>query len=234
LVLHFKDVSNHYNLLHANVLWLVKTWLSNSNYVDGIQLNGYNFIHRTRQECFESTHALHTLGHGGVGVYVKEGIPFESVLLTDSFSVECMTVHLPTINLHVLVVYRHAKHSKTDFLSALQSITHVIGEKNRIIIVADINENSLSDNKSHLIDESFLEVRFLNLFHDVPTTNEFTCIDRCYVNFDDEQSFHTVFIHNYYSFHEDFGISVALYIANDATLTAESNEIAKKITNNNK
>ncbi|CAF1546786.1 unnamed protein product [Didymodactylos carnosus] len=71
LVPHFKDVSNHFNLLRADVIGLAESWLSSSNYVNGIQLNVYNVIHRIRKECRENAYLLRSLVHGGVGIYIK-------------------------------------------------------------------------------------------------------------------------------------------------------------------
>ncbi|CAF1316248.1 unnamed protein product [Didymodactylos carnosus] len=203
--------------------------LSSSNYFIGIELNGYTFIHRLREECFENAHPLRSLAHGGAGIYIKEGIPFEQVILMDVLNVECVFVHLPLIGLFIVTAYRPAKQSKTDFSNRMKEVRQIIDSSNKTVFLCDINENSLSDAESHIIDESFIGAKFTNLFHKVPTTNELSSIDRIYVNFGTEDVIERIIIPNYYSYHEGFGISIknCVMLQTDSQIKSINSNVAE-------
>ena len=197
---------NHYLLKKAHLILLAQTWIREETDETLTKLNGYQLIQRTRSVTFASDHPLKSGRHGGVAVYIRNDLSVREICPSVPLNLEHMLIESDEKSIALMVCYRSPQHKKREFQKNLVRLLDSIDRNKRIVIVGDINENSL-DTERRTIDESLSQLGFINLVENVPTTESQTSLDCVYVNFVSAENDHVDVGGSFYSYHEPICMS---------------------------
>ncbi|CAF1481232.1 unnamed protein product [Adineta ricciae] len=202
---------SHYLTKKAAIICLAETWEKKNNNDDDkvLEIEGYQFLGRTRFDSYKDKHPLKLLKHGGVGVYYRNDIQIIDVTLSEVIRLEYIMIESIEKNVLLIVCYRSPQQEKKEFLKNLKYLLKAIDIKKRILIIGDLNGNSLSDSNK-TISKGLHDLGFINIFDRVSTTNDQTSIDCIHTNFISKKSYFREVSGSFYSYHEPICISVDL------------------------
>lgn len=126
---------------NCDILVLAETWLQRDE-VKYFNLEDYNAIHACREGRA-----------GGVSIYIKNHINYKILQVIDGLSpYNFICIALPELKLEVCGIYRPPRYLFTDFMDSFQNI--LLNQKNKTIIIGDININVLDGNSDETIEYS--------------------------------------------------------------------------------
>ena len=194
---HLCDIIANDQLLKSNIFVATEMWLSAEN-EQTCQLSGYSVVHRPRYKC---SYYLSSHKHGGVSIFVKDGVQYFPVTLSPMDDIECCVISIPSLGCIVIGVYRAPSFPCAFFAEKLEQIlqNHVV-QKHRIkIVIGDLNENLLVAG-THMI---FTLLRHYG-FHQLivkPTTSSDTLLDVIYFN-GPETDYKSGVLQTYFGYHD--------------------------------
>ncbi|CAF3475451.1 unnamed protein product [Rotaria socialis] len=197
---NFKALKNHHLLSKADIICLAETWLDNTNMINEYDIENYRFIHRDRTSSFKVDHPLHLQKRGGVGIYIRNDIAIKTNFSKSQLNLEYVAVELQD-DLIIIVCYRSPTQKKKQFLTSLFVILNSLDMHKKILIIGDFNEDS-SRNDCKTIEIKMTAMKFQNIFQNIPSTNNLTCLDCVYSNFLFDIEHHESITETFYSFHE--------------------------------
>lgn len=126
--------------------------------------------------------------HGGVCIFVKNYINYKQLQLLHNFNEEIVFeicgIHLPDLNLIILVSYRSPLGDFSDYLVRLENaLSYVSSLNTEIILLGDFNVNLLTGNADCLCLVDLLQTFNLQQKIHQPTRvyqNSESCIDNCF------------------------------------------------------
>ena len=202
-------LKNHYLTKKTEIFCIAETWLNDNNDNNLLEIDGYRFIHRTRFNSFSTNHPLKLLDRGGVGVYIRNDINMTEICTSISLDLEHIMIESIEKNILLIICYRSPQQKKEEFLINLTCLLNTIESGKRILIIGDINENSLI-NHSRTIDKKLHELGFINIFENLITTNDQSSLDCMYTNFLSKKHYCREVSGSFYSYHEPIYISLDL------------------------
>ena len=178
------EITNLLEQLSVDILAVSETWLDEPS-VDLIHIRGYNFVHRSR-----------TTGRGGgVGLFVKDQLDYQSVELIDNsmhhHSYESLFLRFPQSNGSYFlsgVVYRPPGKDLEEFNTEFGQLLDALTSKNKdMFILGDFNIDLLN---AHLHAHTNYFSDMMSSHHLLPaisqptrvTATSSTLIDNIYSN----------------------------------------------------
>ncbi|CAF1381764.1 unnamed protein product [Rotaria magnacalcarata] len=204
---NFNAFKNHYATHKADIICLTETWLINNNEINNFQINGYIAVYQSRSSSFSTNHPLHSQKGGGIAIYFRNDLPMKKIQSTENLDLEHIIVEIENKNFIIIVCYRSAQQKKLEFLENLKHHLECIDCDDRILIVGDLNEDSL-ESKSKTISKALEHLGFANIFKHLPTTSSLTSMDCAYSNFVPNKKECKQVIGTFYSFHEALALSI--------------------------
>ncbi|CAF3421607.1 unnamed protein product [Rotaria socialis] len=204
---NFNAFRNHHLTQNADFICLTETWLSYKSLINKFNMSGYHLIHKSRSSLFSNDHLLHSQKRGGIAVYYRDSISFEETDSCEPLNLEHITFELLKEKIIIVNCYRSPQQNKTEFLTNLDHHLKEIGIERKIILIGNLNENSLSE-KSKPIETKLNTLGFINIYQNLPTTNNLTSLDCLYCNFTLNQNHHKGIGATYYSFHDTLMFSI--------------------------
>ncbi|CAF2095939.1 unnamed protein product [Rotaria magnacalcarata] len=196
---NFNAFRNHHLTQNADLICLTETWLSYKNLINKFDMNGYHLIHKSRSSSFSNDHLLHSQKRGGIAVYYRDSISVQEIDSCEHLNLEHITFELLKEKIIIVNCYRSPQQNKTEFLTNIDHHLKEIGIERKIILIGNLNENSLSE-KSKPIETKLNTLGFINIYQNLPTTNNLTSLDCLYCNFTLKQNHHKGIGVTYYSF----------------------------------
>ena len=138
-------------LLDFDILAFSETWLNPDIPTDDLLLDSFNKPERKDRPADS---------HGGVMVYVKEGLHYKRTQDLEPNRTECILIELINKTKHVLFgVFYRPPNSDTAYFSSIEDSFHLATDIsiNDIIITGDFNFNVLNAQHSRKIEALFLE-----------------------------------------------------------------------------
>lgn len=169
---------------NTDILCFSETYLKSQN-VGIIQLPGYKLA-----ACF-----CRSKSRGGVAIYVKNNINFNSLHCIESlsmyFNFECCGISLPELNCIIVCVYRTPDSNFNIFIKSLEALLQKIvirsrHVKKKVIITGDFNVDILENTKRTSVFKNTLLKYNLTLTINEPTRitlRSKTCLDNIITNF---------------------------------------------------
>ena len=153
---HINDLQRCTQLQPSDVICVTETWLSTN---DDIQMPGYSFQGRTREECYlgncDHTSQIKTAKNGGVGIFLADSFVNDSnISITDISNKQCSLEHM-AISVHdskrgitsnIIVIYRPPKLPHTFTHNQLTFLLETLPPSSRVILVGDMNEDTSKGN----------------------------------------------------------------------------------------
>ncbi|CAF2143860.1 unnamed protein product [Rotaria magnacalcarata] len=204
---NFNAFRNHHLTQNADLICLTETWLSYKNLINKFDMNGYHLIHKSRSSSFSNDHLLHSQKRGGIAVYYRDSISVQEIDSCEHLNLEHITFELLKEKIIIVNCYRSPQQNKTEFLTNIDHHLKEIGIERKIILIGNLNENSLSE-KSKPIETKLNTLGFINIYQNLPTTNNLTSLDCLYCNFTLKQNHHKGIGVTYYSFHDTLMFSI--------------------------
>ena len=102
----------------------------------------------------------------GVCIYVKESLKFDRV---DVSHVNCLSLRLSNLDLHVVAVYRPPSNSPEQNQSLLNFLLHSCADK-EVLILGDFNLPSISWGDERTVSPSAADGAFLDMFNTIGLT----------------------------------------------------------------
>lgn len=195
-------------LLHQNIAGLL-----NKLPLIEICLNEFNDSHKSIQIlCFSETfvkandevnvclndfilatsYSRKKKNRGGVCILIKKNLEYKLIQLCHVMSIdkifECCGIEIPLYNCIILCIYRTPRSNITIFFYKLELLLHKIWDrkKKKIILVGDLNINTLSTNTNATTLKELLANYNLTLKINTPT-RQTSCIDHIITNITDAQ-----------------------------------------------
>ncbi|CAF2100858.1 unnamed protein product [Rotaria magnacalcarata] len=221
---NFNAFRNHHLTQNADFICLTETWLSYKNLINKFDMNGYHLIHKSRSSSFSNDHLPHSRKHGGIAVYYRNSISVQEIDSCEHLNLEHITFELLKEKIIIVNCYRSPQQKKTEFLTNLDQHLKEIGIERKIILIGDLNENSLSE-KSKPIETKLNTLGFVNIYQNLATTNSLTSLDCFYCNFKLTKDHHKGIGATYYSFHDTLIFSINTeYQTKDLNIEFEYND----------
>ncbi|CAF4215646.1 unnamed protein product, partial [Rotaria sp. Silwood2] len=204
---NFNAFRSHHLTQSADLICLTETWLNYKNLINKFEMKGYHLIHKSRSSSFSSDHLLHSQKRGGIAIYYRDNISIQEIDPCEHLNLEHITFELLKEKIVIINCYRSPQQNKTEFLTNLCKHLKKIGINRKIMIIGDLNENSLSE-KLKSIETKLNNLGFINIYKNLPTTNSLTSLDCLYCNFKLTKDHHKGIGATYYSFHDTLIFSI--------------------------
>ncbi|XP_062572298.1 uncharacterized protein LOC134234263 [Saccostrea cucullata] len=197
---HFKDLQNDARLKKAEIIFLTETWLRSRENTEKYALEGFRFHHLPRREAYEesivSNQSLCMSKGGGVGLYLKHGKDYNTVLMTH-MNIEGIAVKIIEEDILLLCVYRPCKEKMTSFLHNLQNVLDYLKTNDhKSIIMGDFND----DAKVNGPIQRFMRNQNFRQLVSFSTTEGGTILDHIYVS--NLRRIEVLRLSTYYSYHD--------------------------------
>lgn len=197
---HIKDLRLDGRFSEGNFICLTETWLSSDDSQGNLEIIGFAFQHKTRQQSYDTSkevyNQLQQQSHGGVGLYNK-------------INNQCNILNLPVTNLEYLafysgdwditvaVIYRPPSYKPETFCQNLMSLLTLLDKyPGGCIVMGDFNEDILKVCSLQKI----MENQGFRQYVEEPTTENGTLIDHVYVK--RIAKVNVNMLPTYYSYHE--------------------------------
>ncbi|CAF4753159.1 unnamed protein product, partial [Rotaria sp. Silwood2] len=206
---NFNAFKSHHITEKADLICLTETWLKNNDQINKFQINGYTLIHKSRSCSFSVNHPLHSQKGGGIAIYFRDHVSIKEIDSFEHMDLEHITLKLEKEKekFIIIVCYRSPQEKKRNFLENLIRHLKRIDNNERILILGDMNEDSLQTTSNN-IEKTLEKLGFVNIFRHLPTTNSLTSLDCAYLNFVPCEKECQQVIGTFYSFHEALALTV--------------------------
>ena len=137
-----------------DILAISETWLKSDVLDSEINIEGYSICRKDRSNDEK-------LCGGGTLIYIRNGLPFETLENTGSTDSDCLWIKINISNckpLFVCCVYRPEQHRVDLFIDSLKSnmSTFKIADRNDICLLGDFNiDYNKQRNQNHHLLEQF-------------------------------------------------------------------------------
>ena len=158
-IIHKIDVLGS-ELLNFDILTFSETWLNNS--VNDSEVIIDSFSHPERKDRASDN-------HGGVLVYVKEGLPYKRRIDLEINKLECIWIELILNRKHVLLgVFYRPPNSDALYNRLIEDSIHLAADTNigNIIVTGDLNYNMLTPTSARKIESICQQLSLSQIIED--------------------------------------------------------------------
>lgn len=166
--------------VNPDVIALTETFLKETE-ENSMQLKHFNAVHLSRV----------TRSGGGVTIFVKENIYFETILKESKDENDFIIIHLKELRLYIMVIYRPPHTDFIDFLNHFNFLIEKFLVNKSVMIFGDFNLNLLEHNLNVMNYKTILQSNALAIINQInqnyPTrlSNNSSIIDHVITSVDD-------------------------------------------------
>ena len=133
---HIYEIEKIVSDTSFDILGVSETFISPTTPESIYQLPGYNFINKSRdKKC-----------RGGVGIYVKENLPYKIIKLPVEFvqpEMVCIEVTVGLVKIAVIVIYKSPLIPYSVYASIHENLVSITSKYEHFLIMGDMNVNHL-------------------------------------------------------------------------------------------
>ncbi|MCG8049353.1 MAG: reverse transcriptase domain-containing protein [Candidatus Thiodiazotropha endolucinida] len=136
----------HTELYEFDILTFTETWLSPAVATEDLMLQSYNTPERKDREGDS---------HGGLILYVKEGVHYKRRTDLELRNIECIWIELANVNKHILLgVFYRPPNSNAAYLSSIEDSISMAEDTGiaEIIVTGDFNLNTSNPSSSRKVN----------------------------------------------------------------------------------
>ncbi|XP_062600922.1 uncharacterized protein LOC134262538 [Saccostrea cucullata] len=197
---HLLDLKSDTRFLHADLICVTETWLTDNDNSKNFEIHDFEFSHITRKQSYDESMdnfaKLRTAKGGGVGIYKKRKEKAIVHVLPQK-NIEGMALELSEEKTVVIILYRPSTLNVRYFLDSLQKVVDYFKVLySQCLVLGDFNEDAQLNGPI----QKMLETNGFKQIVNFATTEGNTILDHVYITEQMEASVEGIPV--YYSYHE--------------------------------